>query len=341
MSDPRPCRRALILPGMGPDAAALLGAYDALVEVGRPPDVVVGTSGGALAAALIGGIPDRRERYEALLSAEHQAFFVAARIVQPSVFRMGSRILSWLFRSGMRATYRPAAGGDPVCELPDRHPLAGLQRPFTALGSPRIAVLSGRIEAVDRAPGYVETWFTDSDTAALLREARAAVGVAFPGSVVHDAVEVVTGATLADAARASVAEPHFFRPCELAGAAYAGGLVNLWPCEAAAALADEVIAVATPRCDLVQAALVSATFGYDPRRRMRMVRARPGIRWVDFSDASRVLRRVTFWFGVSCLHDGRLVPPRIVSRVPKDSGRFRAAIAAQYRYGYDRGLAAG
>jgi predicted acylesterase/phospholipase RssA len=325
---------------MGPDAAALLGVYEALVEGGRPPDVVIGTSGGALVAALIGGIPDRHERYEALQSPEQQAFFIAARIAQPSVLRMGGLILSWLLHSAMRVTYRPDSGGDSVCELPACQPLPGLQRSFNGLGSPRIAMLGGRIYADQREPRYVETWFTYSETAVLLRDARAAVGVAFPRSLIHDAVEVVTDAKLVDAARASIAEPHFFRPYALAGAAYAGGLVNLWPCEPAAELADEVIAVATPPCDFIQAAHVSATFGYDVRRRMRMVRALPGMRWIDFGDANRVLRPVTFWFGLSCLHDGRLVPPRIVSRVPRDLQRFRASIAAQYRYGYDRGLAA-
>ncbi|MFM8930476.1 MAG: hypothetical protein ACKOS8_01190, partial [Gemmataceae bacterium] len=61
---PRPAKpftRAIILSGMGLNFVTYLGLSDAALDAGVEPDLVIGASGGAVAAAIIAAYPERED----------------------------------------------------------------------------------------------------------------------------------------------------------------------------------------------------------------------------------------------------------------------------------------
>ncbi|MFM8931391.1 MAG: patatin-like phospholipase family protein, partial [Gemmataceae bacterium] len=54
------------------DLTAYLGLYDAAVEAGKAPDLIIATSGGAVAAGIIAAFPDKNER---LAFLESEVFY--------------------------------------------------------------------------------------------------------------------------------------------------------------------------------------------------------------------------------------------------------------------------
>ena len=82
-SQAKPFNRAIILSGMGLNFVTYLGLYDAALDAGVEPDLVIGASGGAVAAAIIAAFPDRQDRRRFLESEQFYRFFEAIEVEHP------------------------------------------------------------------------------------------------------------------------------------------------------------------------------------------------------------------------------------------------------------------
>jgi predicted acylesterase/phospholipase RssA len=156
---------------------------------------------------------------------------------------------------------------------------------------------------------------------------------------------------MADAVRASSVEPHVFTPFPIGGEWYAGGAIDLWPVEPAAALARETIMPKQTRFDRLVNTLLGGVLEYSEWERKDQVDQFPVTFRVDMEDSREALKDISFWFDFRWVHrevEGSpirrecpyLVPrPRIVSNVPDDPDAFLRRVWAQYTYGYERARA--
>jgi predicted acylesterase/phospholipase RssA len=355
-----PYQRAMIFSGLGTDFVAYLGMYDAAIDAGYPPDLVVGTSGGAVAAAIVGAYPDREARKRLLTSAEFHEFLLAITVERPRPVPYVARTPRWFVRSHGIAPHPPNLFSRPLASVPDEMPALGLRVPFpTEPDRPRVIIVAARADYdpfSNQRPSrklFTETWFTDRLTAAYLAGQPSPIGVSYPCSAVALESSVVTDVSMADAARASSVEPHVFIPFSIGGEWYAGGAIDLWPVEPAAALARETIMPKQTRFDRLVNTLLGGVLEYSQWDRKEQVDQFPVTFRVDMEDSREALKDISFWFDLRWVRHEADVPdpsaghvrpgrnyliprPRIVATVPEDADEFIRRVWAQYTYGYDR-----
>ena len=93
----KPFQRALVLTGGGFKFMYEFGVYDALVDRGWKPDLIITTCGAAVVGAIIHGVPDRTERLALLQSPEMLRAFHAFKLKRGG-FRDIERLIRKLSR---------------------------------------------------------------------------------------------------------------------------------------------------------------------------------------------------------------------------------------------------
>src|ERR1700712_1059102 len=123
MNQPPKCRRCLVFAGGGMRFGIYLGMHAAACDAGRAPDVLLASCGGALAAAIIQGLPDDAARKAWLASHAMYDFW---RGLQPGP---QAGIARMLWRAGRRfvstqpAPTVPDLFHDYLFEVPHHLPL--------------------------------------------------------------------------------------------------------------------------------------------------------------------------------------------------------------------------
>jgi hypothetical protein len=243
---PTKYRRCLVLAGGGGRLGVHLGAYQAACEAGVAPDVVLGTCGGALIAALVHALPDAAEQRAWLSGPELYAFWCSVRVrrggrspligavqrlldprLAPTVpeldaeamFERGSELPSLRWR---------AVGDTPDAVIVGARLLTQPHDVGTSRGSRPLyeTVLIGPPRATARVDGVPSTMRSGVHAGSAIAEQ---VGVRTP----HDI-------TLDDAVTISTTDLIYLPPVTVAGERWLGGAVDLMPVEMARLFADEV-----------------------------------------------------------------------------------------------------
>jgi hypothetical protein len=341
-----PFRTVVVFPGNSLNVGMFLGMYDAATDCGHAPDLVIGTCGGAIPAAVIGAFPDRAERLAFAQSEEFFGFMRSGEVARSCGSELFVRALGWHCRAAGCALTPPAIFGTPVMHLPQRTPIAELNRPFPGSTHPtRVIILAGRVheERFDQCllgrdeKLFTETYFTDPQTAAWLSGRISAPAVRFPQSRLSRETGVEAGRTMAQAVRASISDPYIYNLADLGDARYISGALNLRPIELAGDLATEVLfPYETTGSDPIGPAAYKSVYEYSWRERERDVVRQYADYWIDFTDVKDALRdgRIqSAKLDLSC----RLGLPRCkVVEADVTHREFAEKILMQYRFGYDR-----
>ena len=357
----KPFRRAILFAGLGPDAIVHLGIYDAAIDAGYPPDVIIGTSGGSLAAAMVSGYPDRQQRHALLASREFHEYLLSPCVARNSPYGVMVQSLGWMARRSPLACRPPKLFCRPVITIPVPKRPAGMEQPFPMDNHrPRVIMVAGELtfgpERAVHADGkyYYETWFTDEQTARFLPQASA-IGSKYPRSAIHVQAKVVTGVSMAKAARASSSEPYSFRPYCLAGKHYTGAAINLFPLELAQSIAHEVIVPRSPPTNRLQDTSGYSAFRYSAQHRQNWVDNADVTFRVHLRDKAEVLKGITLFpqlrfvtnkadlqavSQTECEQRRMLWCPRplVVDNVPEDHEEFLGYVRAMWEFGYQRGM---
>lgn len=331
--------RCLVLAGGGFRFGYYLGIHAAAEDTGHAPDLLLASCGGALAAAVIGALPDAAARKAWLQSPQMLVFLHA---LQSSSRAMPVPVLAnalrrWLANDG--ATHVPDLFDDYLFELPARLPLPqrGSDGPAVAIVGSKLLYVPGEVgQPRDGRHLFAEVVFGDARTADLLAGVRApasdprwSVGAVAPQLLTDTAMP------LEEAARISIADMFYFRSHEHKSTHYSGGVIDLFPLELAQRLARSVAMEAKPPFGrwLALPALRSV-FGIDGAARLRHMHAQPADWWIDTTDMSRALRGIGIGKRISWRANRiRLVPPATLEA-------HAAQVEAQWQYGYRQGLAA-
>jgi hypothetical protein len=347
-----PFRRALVLSALGPDGVVYLGVYDAAVDAGYQPDVIIASSGGAMAAALIAAFPDRSRRCEFVTSECLHSLLLATQIEQDRLGPLMGRYLGWTARAVGPSHQPPRVFDPPIVCMPSEFPVPELNQ-LLPVGPrlPRTVFVASQLEYGPCSHGpadrkyFSEAWLTDCQTAPLLADLPSPIGQKYPHSTVRPQPVVVTGVRIADALRASVSEPYFFSPLCLGDRCYLGAAIDLYPFELARCLAEEVaVPLLVPHTSF-EGVIVESVFGFSQQRRQRETNCQPADVRIDLRDIGQALRGASFWFTLLKVHQGPggacpsyLVPRcRLVTGVPAELEEFRRRIRVQWSYGYEKG----
>jgi len=332
-----PFERAILFTGQATDWVMHIGVYDAAVECGYPPDVIIATSGGSLAAAVVAAYPDRAVRLATMRTEMFHRQLLAPTLARTRVLPIVGKSFAWQARSRGLDFRPPNLFAPAVFDVPQ--PLAPdeLTLPFpTGPARPRVVIIAGRVEPAFFQPGqgdkyFTEAWFTDRDTARHLAGRRSVIGTAFPDSYVRPCVHLPGEVPLNAAVRASMAEPYMVSPARIGDEYYVGGGINLWPVELGRTLARRVMAARDPALGILKELGSTSAFGYRQRLRHREVEAMPLDVSVDLLDSPGP-GDFSFWPEVHGL--------RLTNGVPTDPAEFQRKVFGLYNYGYERGRAA-
>ena len=325
----------MVFAGGGMRFGIYLGMYAAACDAGRPPDVLLASCGGAVAAAIIQGLPDDAARKAWLASPAMYAFW---RKLQPAP---QAGIARQLWRAGRRWSSADAAPrvpdlfGDYLFALPDHLPL-----PPPAASGIDVAVVGARLlfgpGEVGQPRGdrklFEETVFCGARAAALLKNMASPFAAPVWGAhAVAGTLAVDTAMPLARAALLSAADFYYFPAVADGGAFYIGGVVDLFPIEVAQRLADAVVLEFKQPLDQIFARPAwRAVLGIDGNRRLGHVHAQRAETWIDTSDIRQALARQQINKRIDWRRN------RVALRVPQDHAIYARFIEDQWQYGYAR-----
>jgi hypothetical protein len=347
--------RCLVMAGGGFRFGYYLGIHAAAEESGNAPDLLLATCGGAVAAAVIGRLPDAASRKAWLASRQVHAFFAGLQsTARAAPLPMLGRALSrWARRTPVSTV--PDLFDDYLFELPRTLPLP----PVTANTGCKVSARGGgggRV-GVGRAAGgeprgrrgvVGDNVFGNARVAGLLDGAAApAADPRWSSGAIAPLLQVDSTMPLEDAVRISLSDMFYFRCHEHAGSYYTGGVIDLLPIELARRLAASVAMERKGRLDAwLVAPAWRAVLGIDGDARLRAVYGenagqhighRAGQHadvWIDTADMAQALR------GHGLEKAIRWQENRFRLVAPGSHDAWRAQVDAQWHYGYRKGLAA-
>jgi patatin-like phospholipase len=289
----KPFQRALVLTGGGFKFMYEFGVYDALVDRGWKPDVIITTCGAAVVGAMILGVPDRTERLAMLQSPTMLAAFRSFKLK-----RGGFRDIERLIRKLSRYQTGWQTRSDVVPDLfnltffdDDSIPLPFWHKPFTDRrpDDPHIVVVGATaaftpndVETPRRGRKlYQETYFTDPEVAKLLEGFQSPIAQAYPNSAVALDTRVFTDFSVGDAASISIRDPFLMKPLRRGDQYFTGGNIDLYPLELARHLASEVVMTFNTGMVDFELLAIDVTLGYNMNDRLRTITGRDVDHWVD------------------------------------------------------------
>ncbi len=328
----------MVLAGGGFRFGIYGGMYAAARDAGKPPDLLLASCGGSMAAALIQALPDDAQRLDWLCSRQMHDFW---RSLQPSPrARISSALAGALRRkaSTARAPRVPDLFQDYLFEVPPQVPLPTGTAPT---GAPAVAIMGarllfGRDEVGQPRAGrklLEPTLFCDERAAALLHTAASPFGHPRWGDhAIAARLASHTGMPLADAVCISIADCFYF-PCHAyQGQHYSGGMVDLFPIETARRLAAEVMMEFKQSFDqFASIPAWRAVLGLDGNQRLRQVHGQHADCWVDTSDVEQALPTEPVQKRLDWRRN------RIHLHTPDDHATYVGLMRAQWNYGYARG----
>lgn len=283
----KPFKRAIILSGSGLNVPLLLGFLDGTIAANRTPDVIIGTCGGSLVAALANVMPDPRARYEYVRSREFYDLMrtLILRDLTLVDFMDQREILLRAASVNMNSKSKVRMVPSNLFNYSILHVTDELERTLISkrFSTPgfRSIILAGRMDVSPHEAGYglardrklfTETYFTDPDTARFITNVKSFVGWSFPDSSVSVDTAVVSHVSISRAVRASISEPLLISPAFIDGHYYMGGAMDLNPIYLARTLADEVIAQTPAEFGaFVAVPAMQAAFGFNPNQLSKRV----------------------------------------------------------------------
>lgn len=328
----------MVMAGGGFHFGYYLGIHEALCAVGKRPDILLASCGGAIAAALIQALPDDTERKSWLCSQQMYQFWCSirstpkAKITHAFASAMQRRCL------GHNAKYIPDLFNDYMFEIP-----ADLPLPVITQKTVDVAIVAGKLNFAEPEAGqlrgarklFSEIIFCAPRAADLLDQFPVPLTDARYGDHAIDPVMLTdVNMPLNDAVRASISDMFYFRCHSLPSGDYMGGVVDLFPIEIASHLADSVIMEKKAGYDETYGIPALRTvMGINGNQRLEHVLEQHADVWVDTSDMEQVfLHQRTYQKLIWAKNQIQIVAPPTYEAYVK-------MIEAQWNFGYMRGMA--
>jgi hypothetical protein len=326
----------MILSGGGFRYSYYLGMYAAVAKMDKAPDLLLGSCGGAIAAAIIQGLPDDKLRKQWITSQTMYDFWCGFKANQKAKFtRALWNSLKRKFNS-QPAPVIPDLFNDYLFEIEQYVPLPTLKSSQPDIA---VAIIAGKLLYSETDIGksrykqklFKEIFFCDKRSEALLIGTHSSMAKdenAIDAELLFD-----TQMPIDEAARASVSDMFYFRCHHYQSQHYIGGAINLLPIEIAKQLAHKVIAEKKCPYDKHFAVpALRAVFGVDGDQRLDHVFSQPADLWIDTSDMQAALKSARIQKKLNWRQN------RMELVAPANYADYVRMVEAQWQYGYDRAM---
>lgn len=339
MNDHQKFERCLVLSGGGSRFAYYLGIHAAAEACQKAPDLLLASCGGAIAGAIIQGLPDSYTRKQWVLSRKMYDYLHHLQVAPhvrlfPQLLKALSRYMA-CYTKLKGATRIPDLYSDYLVDFPPTIPLPPLSQ-----DGPAIAIVGGRLmfeqceigTLRNGRPLFTEVLFGNERIRGLLDNVSSPVSSKDRRqSAIATEVEVMTGVPVADAVRISLSDI-FYTPCQPYGVHhYCGGVIDLYPLELARALAHDVTMELKPPFNrYVAIPALRAVFGFDGNERLRHVHDQLLDVRIDTSDMAHA------------------IPPSLIKRMqllvnrimvsPPSYDEYVSIVERQWQYGFSRAM---
>jgi predicted acylesterase/phospholipase RssA len=330
-------RRALVFPGGGFQTAIFLGMLEEAENQGQAPDVVVGSCGGAIAATIANILSTNEERRAFLESREFYELLQSNKLEYTSIFYGLWNVSKFVLDRLPFNDRVPNLFDGPLLAMPKEFVAPTLNKPFLTSGI-RAVIIASRMHFSPEDVGnprdgkklLQEVFFTDEETAGLLRSVQSEIGTNFPESSVMQDTDVVLGVMPLVAARASVADPYYVTPIQIDGYYYMTGAIDLYPLNVAHRLANIVLMPFSSGFDSIERYGYHSAYRYEINEQLRRVTSKQATHWIDFSDQSEIYAR----YGFNPRPNWSML--EIQSRLPDNYDEYVERVRQLWQYGRER-----
>lgn len=331
-------KRAVIFSGGGSRIAVYGGIFSALKNMGCTPDLIIGSCGGAIAAAIINSFETDIEIKEYMKSLELYNFIKSLKLTREKMlYRIG---IDCKLRELRKKLYIENIFDKYLVDIPEN-----LETYLPTLNKEKnnsigIVIIGSKILFNKFETGklcgdrklYQEVIFTDKKIEKLLEKEELNIkSKVLLKSAIAEKEEIVTDFSLLKAARISISDMFYTKPVLCNDNYFAGGAINLVPIELAKLLADEVILELKQEYDKIEDSSVKSVFGYSGNERLQEVHDSYGDYWIDTSDIPFKLR------GHYVTARLNLLKLQVELSIPDEYEKFREDVEIQWDYGYERG----
>ncbi|MCY4523964.1 MAG: patatin-like phospholipase family protein [Halobacteriovoraceae bacterium] len=326
--------RVMVFQGGGASIAMFLGMLAAFEDHGRPPDLIIGSCGGSIAAVIAHVFDSRRERMNIVRSKQ---FYNLIKNITPhenyETLTQGLRLIGKLYSKYKIRQKIPDIWNEYLFDIPQDLDIDLPMDVFTDK-RPRIVIIAGKAiyneeDVHQKRKGgklFQQVLFTDSATAKSLRKFISPLSQ-IQNSTVLAEVDVITDVGLRDAARASIADSFYLSPKEIKGEWFVAGTIDLFPLELARTLADEVAMNKRSSFSWFAKGMFWASYNIDINERRHKVFNST----IDYLiDTERIPGHLHF------MHWPNWSEWEIESRLPSNYNAYVTRVAQQFRFGYNR-----
>ena len=318
----RPFDKCLLLSGGGTRFALYNGMYAALHALGKAPNLLIASCGGAFAALVINAFPTDEQRKAYLQSEEFYQFIKSLSLTPYSkLHRLGILALQ------KRYDRRRAPLIEDVCPSLSKVSFSDAL-PTIIIGAKMLFAPHECGKPRGERKLYQKVLFTDPETAQKIN--LSAIKPAEP-NYTHSAIaaDILTRTEIPmlTAARISISDMFYVAPVAYEDTYYAGGAIDLVPMELASTLSTTLIVEKKQAYSPTEEALVRAVLGFSGNERLASVASYPA-QWVDTRRATTALKG---YYSEKYINWKQL---SIDIRFPKDYPTYQQQIDQQWDYGY-------
>lgn len=246
----KPFSNALIFPGGGFKAGVHLASYHAMLDAGIKPDLLIGTCGGSITAAIIEKFPDDpKKQLEFLLSNEVHDLLSKIKSTKYGKILKLLNIKRQSKRNSKKNWYSKF-DEKYILDVPQDLELFG-NGPFSPKGEGKsFATIIQSVEFNDdpsllgsrkrKSSGkhFQQVYFTDSKTAELLDGMTSKVSELYPESGVALTTKTMPEIGIDQAVRSGISDPYLMKPGVIDGKYYLTGAIDVLPIETTNKLAE-------------------------------------------------------------------------------------------------------
>ena len=323
---------AVILAGSSFNFTLHLGAMAALRDSDVHPDVIIASCGGSLASAIINKFPDTPLQKKYIQSDEFYNLFHLATLqyhfIHSLLWRLSKMHIQYLLSRFFSRT--PDFLEKTLYHLPEKLNLTLFDQSFPT-SFPRFILTAGKL--TQEHPRFLqEIFFTDQETAKLLKNFSSPVALQFPHSFVKKETEVFTDWKFSESARAAISDPFLLNPLIKQETVYMSGSIDLYPLELALRLSPKIIMPYSPLFRTIDQIVLRHFYGYDNIERYRFITSQSKTveRWIDVSDYQDFMKIYGF-DPKPCYAQGR-----VKNSIPHNKKEFFKKTQAQWNYGWER-----
>jgi hypothetical protein len=331
--------RVLVFQGGGFQAALYLGILDGVEAGGQNVDAIVSTCGSSIAADVVNAFQTPAERLNFLKSERFYNFLQSLQLTDKKTVGSALMIKARMHEAIVTNTI-PDFYNNYLMSVPFDLGISDLDKPF-GNSNKHIVMVASETRAAPSSVGdfqyqmFVESYFTDGQTDALLEGFNSPMAAEFPKSNIKPNTKVFLGKSASIGARASISDMFYMQPLFMDDRYFMAGSIDLYPIEVAKRIGKEVIMGFSGGFDhIVEEEAAQSVFGFDNNKRLRNVNDQYADYWVDISDESDFIFKK---YGFNPKPNFRPWVWQVEKHVPNTYKEYVAKVQGLYDIGYQRG----